>query len=119
MEENAEIEYIVTDNDQKKTLIKIADLGNIIKIFSMEENKKFTEEFKGIPYGEQQHIPCSVAKLQQNMPKNRYKTTFPYDHSRVVLNVSPDNDYINANYIKDVEGKRRYIATQGNSFWLK
>ncbi|XP_061180752.1 receptor-type tyrosine-protein phosphatase alpha-like [Saccostrea echinata] len=47
------------------------------------------------------------------MPKNRYKTTFPYDHSRVVLNVCPDNDYINANYIKDVEGKRRYIATQG------
>ncbi|XP_062568075.1 multiple epidermal growth factor-like domains protein 6 [Saccostrea cucullata] len=108
-----DIEYIVTDNGQMKTLIKIADLGKIIKMFSMEENKKFTEEFKGIPYGEQQHIPCSVAKLQQNMPKNRYKTTFPYDHSRVVLNVSPDNDYINANYIKDVEGKRRYIATQG------
>ncbi|XP_062580546.1 multiple epidermal growth factor-like domains protein 6 isoform X2 [Saccostrea cucullata] len=77
VEENTEIEYIVTDNGQKKTLIRIADLGRIIKVFSMEENKKFTEEFKGIPYGEQQHIPCSLAKLQQNMPKNRYKTTFP------------------------------------------
>ncbi|XP_061180745.1 uncharacterized protein LOC133189382 isoform X1 [Saccostrea echinata] len=112
-EENADIEYIATDNSQKKTLIKISDLGKIIKAFSLEENKKFTEEFKGIPYGEQQHIPCAVAKLQQNMPRNRYKTTFPYDHSRVVLNVCPENDYINANYIKDVEGKQRYIATQG------
>jgi hypothetical protein len=32
---------------------------------------------QGIPYGEQSHIPCDVAKLAQNMPKNRYKTTFP------------------------------------------
>ncbi|XP_062576058.1 uncharacterized protein LOC134237898 [Saccostrea cucullata] len=113
VEENALLENYVTDNSLTNTIIKITDLEKIIKIFSSEENKRFNEEFKQIPYGEQKHIPCSVAKLQQNMPKNRYKTTFPYDHSRVVLNVSPDNDYINANYIKDVAGKRRYIATQG------
>ncbi|XP_061180746.1 uncharacterized protein LOC133189382 isoform X2 [Saccostrea echinata] len=113
VEDNVGVEYIVTNIDPTKTLIKIGDLGNIIKIFSSEENKKFTEEFKEIPYGEQPHIPCTAGKLQQNMPRNRYKTTFPYDHSRVVLSDCPDNDYINANYIKDVEGEERYIATQG------
>ncbi|XP_056003127.1 neurogenic locus notch homolog protein 1-like isoform X2 [Ostrea edulis] len=108
---------------QRKTLMKIADLGEVIKSLSMEENEKFNEEFKGIPYGEQSHIPCDVAKMAQNMPKNRYKTTFPYDHSRVVLTVSPENDYINGNYIKDTKRQREYIATQGptkntvQNFW--
>lgn len=31
---------------QRKTLMKIADLGKVIKSLSMEENKKFNEEFK-------------------------------------------------------------------------
>uniref|UniRef100_A0A8W8NCL5 protein-tyrosine-phosphatase n=1 Tax=Magallana gigas TaxID=29159 RepID=A0A8W8NCL5_MAGGI len=36
------------------------------------------------------------------------------DHSRVVLNTSStEPDYINANYIEDVFGKKKYIATQG------
>ncbi|XP_062613541.1 receptor-type tyrosine-protein phosphatase mu-like [Saccostrea cucullata] len=49
------------------------------------------------------------------MPKNRFKTTFPYDHSRVVLETSDDfsSDYINANYIGNSEGHREYIACQG------
>ncbi|XP_056003140.1 receptor-type tyrosine-protein phosphatase epsilon-like isoform X1 [Ostrea edulis] len=109
VEKNAEPNGTV----QRKTLMKIADLGKVIKSLSMEENKKFNEEFKGIPYGEQSHTPCDVAKMAQNMPKNRYKTTFPYDHSRVVLTISPENDYINGNYIKDTKGQREYIATQG------
>uniref|UniRef100_K1R5Z4 protein-tyrosine-phosphatase n=1 Tax=Magallana gigas TaxID=29159 RepID=K1R5Z4_MAGGI len=36
------------------------------------------------------------------------------DHSRVVLDTSTnESDYINANYIEDVYGKKSYIATQG------
>ncbi|XP_061180753.1 receptor-type tyrosine-protein phosphatase kappa-like [Saccostrea echinata] len=49
------------------------------------------------------------------MPRNRFKTTFPYDHSRVILETSDDfaSDYINANYIGNSEGHREYIACQG------
>nr|XP_022294926.1 receptor-type tyrosine-protein phosphatase kappa-like [Crassostrea virginica] len=80
------------------------------------------EEFESLPFGE--HQPCYVGKRQENISKNRYKTIFPYDHSRVVLKTPIDNsDYINANYIKDSDEKIAYIATQGpknstiNDFW--
>ncbi|XP_069134513.1 receptor-type tyrosine-protein phosphatase mu-like [Argopecten irradians] len=64
--------------------------------------------------------------LEQNKWKNRFKTTFPYDHSRVVLETvgnDPHSDYINANFIDSVTRPAVYIATQGprpgtvNDFW--
>ncbi|XP_078329050.1 uncharacterized protein LOC111114432 [Crassostrea virginica] len=79
-------------------------------------------EFESLPFGE--HQPCYVGKRQEHISKNRYKSIFPYDHSRVILKASIDNsDYINANYIKDSDEKIAYIATQGpknstiNDFW--
>uniref|UniRef100_K1QTY8 protein-tyrosine-phosphatase n=1 Tax=Magallana gigas TaxID=29159 RepID=K1QTY8_MAGGI len=76
-----------------------------------------------LPYGEQH--PCEVGKRQENLAKNRFKTTFPYDHSRVILTEpdKPSNDYINANYISGLDEEKVYIASQGpkqttlNDFW--
>eukprot|EP00105_Crassostrea_gigas_P043042 XP_019927190.1 PREDICTED: receptor-type tyrosine-protein phosphatase kappa-like isoform X2 [Crassostrea gigas] len=53
---------------------------------------------------------------KENKTKNRFLTTFPYDHSRVVLTFMKDrsgSDYINANYIDSMEERKKYIATQG------
>ncbi|XP_069110856.1 receptor-type tyrosine-protein phosphatase alpha-like [Argopecten irradians] len=64
--------------------------------------------------------------LPHNKAKNRFKTTFPYDHSRVILDTignDPHSDYINANYIDGVTETLKYVATQGprpstvNDFW--
>lgn len=63
--------------------------------------------------------PCSTnAALQkQNSNKNRYPQILPYDHSRVILNdTANDNnsDYINADTITDYDPRNpAYIATQG------
>lgn len=32
---------------------------------------------QAVPYGEQPDIACTVGKLAENIPKNRFKTTFP------------------------------------------
>ena len=32
---------------------------------------------QAIPYGEQPQIACTIGKLPENVPKNRFKTTFP------------------------------------------
>lgn len=32
---------------------------------------------QNIPYGEESHIACTVAKETHNKPRNRFKTTFP------------------------------------------
>jgi receptor-type tyrosine-protein phosphatase N len=62
---------------------------------------------------------CSVdvASRPENKEKNRYHDITPYDHSRVVLEISnnkANSDYINASYIfSDNPWKSLYVATQG------
>ncbi|UJR33082.1 hypothetical protein I4U23_020541 [Adineta vaga] len=48
-----------------------------------------------------------------NRLKNRYKDVLPYDRYRVILEMDNESDYINASYIEDIYGTRRYIAAQG------
>ncbi|XP_061195001.1 receptor-type tyrosine-protein phosphatase kappa-like [Saccostrea echinata] len=93
--------------------IPVKDIHGVIKQREADENAGFIKEFKSLPYGER--FDCTIAKQDDNMPKNRFKTTFPYDHSRVILEMSDgfDSDYINANYIENMDGKREYIACQG------
>ncbi|XP_061185075.1 uncharacterized protein LOC133193119 [Saccostrea echinata] len=93
--------------------IAVSNLFIIITHKEAKENEGFLKEFKSLPYGER--FDCDIAKTEENMPKNRFKTTFPYDHSRVILEASQGfiSDYINANYIENMEGKREFIACQG------
>ncbi|XP_056003192.1 receptor-type tyrosine-protein phosphatase mu-like [Ostrea edulis] len=93
--------------------IAVKDLLNDIRQKEADESIGFMKEYKSIPYGER--FPCNTAKLEENQLKNRFRTTFPYDHSRVVLDSGDgfDSDYINANYIESMDGKREYIACQG------
>ncbi|XP_061175340.1 receptor-type tyrosine-protein phosphatase kappa-like [Saccostrea echinata] len=53
---------------------------------------------------------------KENKSKNRFLTTFPYDHSRVVLTFMKEgsgSNYINANYVDSMDERKKYIATQG------
>ncbi|XP_076326930.1 tyrosine-protein phosphatase non-receptor type 3-like isoform X3 [Tachypleus tridentatus] len=59
----------------------------------------------------------NIAKLPENVQKNRYKDVSPYDTTRVVLEDCLTGDYINASNINMVIPTlnivNRYIATQG------
>eukprot|EP00105_Crassostrea_gigas_P025418 XP_011445994.2 PREDICTED: receptor-type tyrosine-protein phosphatase kappa [Crassostrea gigas] len=100
--------------------ILIKDLGKEIQEKSRKENDGFKKEYATLLYGEKH--PCNVAKLSENIPKNRFKTTFPYDHSRVIL-VNTHSDYINASFIDGLKTEKVYIAAQGpkpttiSDFW--
>ncbi|XP_062587027.1 cell death abnormality protein 1-like, partial [Saccostrea cucullata] len=93
--------------------VAVSDLLKIITQREAKEKEGFLKEFKMLPYGER--FDCEIAKSKENMTKNRFKTVFPYDHSRVVLDTSQGftSDYINANYIENMEGERDFIACQG------
>ncbi|KAJ3664717.1 hypothetical protein Zmor_000265 [Zophobas morio] len=68
----------------------------------------------------------NVAKMKNNLPKNRYTDVLCYDHSRVILSEidsDKDSDYIHANFVDGYKQKNAFINTQGplpkttNEFW--
>ncbi|XP_056002510.1 receptor-type tyrosine-protein phosphatase alpha-like [Ostrea edulis] len=96
------------------TDIVIDELQRCIATKTTGQNNIFLAEYKKLPPKDVR--ACCEAQKTENLDKNRFKSTLPYDHSRVVLKQrwsASDNDYINANYIKDTNGEKRYIATQG------
>ena len=56
------------------------------------------------------------AKHVCNYEKSRYKSIYPYDLNRVVLNERDSiegSDFINASYIEGIHGNIKFIASQG------
>ncbi|XP_065945289.1 receptor-type tyrosine-protein phosphatase epsilon [Magallana gigas] len=107
--------------DKHNLDIDITKVEEVIKEYMKNDDSGFKEEYENISYGEQ--YSCENGKLPENIPKNRFKTIFPYDHSRVTL-ATRTSDYINANYIDGIGQENVYIATQGpkqntvNDFWF-
>ncbi|XP_030639532.1 tyrosine-protein phosphatase non-receptor type 12 isoform X2 [Chanos chanos] len=67
-------------------------------------------------YRTEKIYPTNVGEKEENVKKNRYKDILPFDHSRVKVTLktsNQDTDYINANFIKGMDGPETYIATQG------
>ncbi|KAF5287706.1 hypothetical protein FQA39_LY15806 [Lamprigera yunnana] len=58
----------------------------------------------------------NVAKVKNNLPKNRYTDVLCFDHSRVILSEidgDKDSDYIHANFVDGYKQKNAFINTQG------
>ncbi|KAM4523401.1 tyrosine-protein phosphatase non-receptor type 12-like isoform 2-T3 [Fundulus diaphanus] len=67
-------------------------------------------------YRTEKIYPTNVGEREENVKKNRYKDILPFDHTRVKVTLkttNQDTDYINASFIKGVDGPKAYIATQG------
>nr|XP_022311822.1 receptor-type tyrosine-protein phosphatase T-like [Crassostrea virginica]XP_022311823.1 receptor-type tyrosine-protein phosphatase T-like [Crassostrea virginica]XP_022311824.1 receptor-type tyrosine-protein phosphatase T-like [Crassostrea virginica] len=107
-EENPYGDFYV--NEETIPDIDVKNLSKLIKENSENEDDGFKKEYATLLYGER--CPCDIGKQPENRIKNRFKTTFPYDHSRVTL-ANTKEDYINANYIDGLRDKRKYIASQG------
>ncbi|GFQ78265.1 tyrosine-protein phosphatase non-receptor type 4 [Trichonephila clavata] len=79
-------------------------------------------------YRKKPGMTMNIAKLPENLNKNRYRDISPYDSTRVLLLGSSNGDYINASHVNmeiPTSGiVNRYIATQGPlpnttfDFWL-
>eukprot|EP00105_Crassostrea_gigas_P041322 XP_019925470.1 PREDICTED: receptor-type tyrosine-protein phosphatase T isoform X2 [Crassostrea gigas] len=100
-------------NEQFTPNIPVDQLDSFIAEKRSKGNEGFKKEYAGLPSGEIRC--CDAGKKQENISKNRFKTTFPYDHSRVKLHVDNESssDYINANYIDGHNRQKEYIAAQG------
>ncbi|PVD28611.1 hypothetical protein C0Q70_11204 [Pomacea canaliculata] len=105
--------------------VRLVDFPEHVQRMGADSDFKYAEEYEDLKeVGRDQ--PCYAAELPANRPKNRFTNILPYDHSRVKLLPTDDeegSDYINANYMPGYNSKREYIATQGplpatrDDFW--
>ncbi|KAL3867987.1 hypothetical protein ACJMK2_040828 [Sinanodonta woodiana] len=106
-----------------KHTIRVDDLSSFFLSRKMEPGL-YEEDYNKLPNGlTKSH---DVALRSENKSKNRYKNIYPYDETRVTLEIwdpNIENDYINACYINGFKTLRAYIAAQGptksilNDFW--
>ncbi|XP_051229457.1 protein-tyrosine-phosphatase PTP1 [Lolium perenne] len=76
-----------------------------------------SKEFRGLPdirIALQSTQNFTVARNSDNKERNRYTDIFPSDETRIRLQSSTGNDYINASLIKlDGKDQTKFISTQG------
>ncbi|KAK5622244.1 hypothetical protein CRENBAI_007283 [Crenichthys baileyi] len=109
----------------KSMAVRVEDFEAYYRKQKADSNCGFAEEFEDIkPVGTAQAKLHALAL--ENKPKNRYNNVLPYDSSRVKLSVvhgSPNEDYINANYMPGYLSRKEFIAAQGplpatvSEFW--
>lgn len=105
--------------------VKLKDFSDHFRHMSADSDFRFSEEFELLKHVGRDK-PCTAADLPVNRPKNRFTNILPYDHSRVKLLPTDDeegSDYLNANYVPGFNSIREFIVTQGplhsthDDFW--
>ncbi|CAC5376554.1 unnamed protein product [Mytilus coruscus] len=75
-------------------------IENLKQVFNEKQKDcGFKNEFENLP--KENGYPCVEGSREENKVKNRFLTTLPYDHSRIVLKGNTNHDYINASYIDE------------------
>lgn len=95
--------------------VKLKDFAEHYRIMSADSDFRFSEEYEEFKHVGRDQL-CAAADLPVNRPKNRFTNILPYDHSRVKLQPTDDedgSDFINANFVPGFNSKREFIVTQG------
>ncbi|XP_056016663.1 mucin-2-like isoform X2 [Ostrea edulis] len=113
-------------NIPRKRPIKLKDLADKVADKHKDSNLHFAKEYEDLKTLSPKH-GTETSELDNNKLKNRYVNILPFDHSRVKLLLTedddPSTDFINANYLPGYKSEREYIATQGpipgtiDDFW--
>ncbi|CAG2199742.1 PTPRT [Mytilus edulis] len=95
-----------------KYKILVEDLKEAIN--EKQKDEGFKKEYEVLPSG----LVCAhvAGSKAENKVKNRFLTTWPYDHSRVILKGDTKHDYINASYI-DVRSKKVTMRDFWHMIW--
>ena len=94
--------------------VKLKDFGEHYRIMSADSDFRFSEEYEEFKHVGRDQL-CAAADLPVNRPKNRFTNILPYDHSRVKLQPTDDeegSDFINASFVPGFNSKREFIVTQ-------
>ncbi|XP_025079516.1 receptor-type tyrosine-protein phosphatase epsilon-like isoform X2 [Pomacea canaliculata] len=110
---NEHNECVISQDLLPSTAVHLQDLPTRVSQWRRQP-QALKEERAKLPTG--QLAEWKIALLARNVQKSRYRDLYPYDHSRVLLNVlpgDPHSDFYNANYIHGYNKKKEFIAAQG------
>ncbi|KAJ8040300.1 Neurogenic locus notch-like protein 1 [Holothuria leucospilota] len=110
IEKESSPDDVIYGNLEQPKPIRVAEFGEYFR----QNVDKFDHEFS-ILEGSKKQFDWTAAEDPANKKKNRFKSMYTYDHSRVVLWDLPDqegSDYYNASFIKDTNDVVAYIASQ-------
>ncbi|KAK3875168.1 hypothetical protein Pcinc_019949, partial [Petrolisthes cinctipes] len=105
--------------------VKLKDFAGHYRFMAADSEYHFSEEYEALKHVGHD-LQRGAADLPVNRPKNRFTNILPYDHSRVKLQPTDDeegSDYINANFVAGYNSPREFIVTQGplpstrDDFW--
>lgn len=105
--------------------VKLASFAQHVEQLHRDSNLGFSEEYKLLKDISREYT-TRAADLPACKAKNRYTNILPWDHSRVKLLPTDDeegSDYTNANYLPGDKHRREFIAAQGplpatvDDFW--
>ncbi|XP_071851994.1 uncharacterized protein [Apostichopus japonicus] len=111
-------------NLERPAAIRVADFPEYVATKTKSKTDSLIHEFLILPKDVQSQ--CSVGAKEENKTKNRFRNMLPFDHSRVPLDMLPNDphsDYYNACYMLDQKDQIAFIASQGpnrastNDFW--
>lgn len=81
--------------------VKLKDFAGHYRFMAADSEYHFSEEYEALKHVGHD-LQRGAADLPVNRPKNRFTNILPYDHSRVKLQPTDDeegSDYINANFV--------------------
>eukprot|EP00800_Vazella_pourtalesii_P014468 TRINITY_DN3682_c0_g1_i1.p1 TRINITY_DN3682_c0_g1~~TRINITY_DN3682_c0_g1_i1.p1 ORF type:complete len:1204 (+),score=133.75 TRINITY_DN3682_c0_g1_i1:501-3614(+) len=121
--ETGAAEPLYEDFSYERYNVPIGEFSQKVLEYHLANNAEFDRQFS-VFRKDFIHDVTTGSNLT-NKPKNRFANIIPYEHSRVKLNVTGENqtDYINACYIDGYYQPQSYIAAQGpmtntvNDFW--
>ncbi|PVD18795.1 hypothetical protein C0Q70_21348 [Pomacea canaliculata] len=114
---NEHNECVISQDLLPSTAVHLQDLPTRVSQWRRQP-QALKEERAKLPTG--QLAEWKIALLARNVQKSRYRDLYPYDHSRVLLNVlpgDPHSDFYNANYIHGYNKKKEFIAAQGKEYF--
>ena len=71
--------------------VKLKDFAEHYRIMSADSDFRFSEEYEELKHVGRDQL-CTAADLPVNRPKNRFTNILPYDHSRVKLQPTDDEE---------------------------
>lgn len=111
----ANVYTVLSEREAKRERARSASRNNDNKSRARRAGKAIASPFtRNVPSDHLEHYSIEVGSRPEYLPFNRYYAIEPHERTRVgvCFPASPDEEYLNANWVRELNGGHWWIATQ-------